>query len=187
MRFEGVQERADACPCGLNGSLGGFSKQELELGEDLLDRIEVGTVWRQEEQPGADGTNGAAYCLASVAAEIVDDDDVSGSERRNEQLFHIGQEAFAVDGPVNDTRGIDPVVAQRRQEGQRSPVPLRSLGQQLASARRPTAQARHVGFGPGLVDEDQTSRIKPPLILLPPGPTPCHVGTILLGGEQSFF
>jgi hypothetical protein len=36
-----------------------------------------------------------------------------------------------------------------------------------ASARRPAAQARRVGFGAGLVEEDQSRRIKPALMRLP--------------------
>jgi hypothetical protein len=47
--------------------------------------------------------------------------------------------------------------------------------------------ARHVGFGPGLVDEDQAGRIKPPLILFPLRPSPGYVGTILLAGVQVLF
>ena len=152
-----------------------------------LDRIEVGAVGRQEEQLGAGGANSPAHGLALVAAEIVDDDDVARFEDWNENLLDIGQEAFAVNRPVDDTRGIDPVMAQGRQEGQRSPVALRNLGQELASTRRPTAQARHVGLGPGLVDKDKARGIKPPLVLSPLCPPPGDVRTILLAGVQAFF
>jgi hypothetical protein len=51
----------------------------------------------------------------------------------------------------------------------------------------PAVGARHVGLGPCLVDEDQTRRIKPPLILFPLRPPSGHVGTILLAGVQAFF
>jgi len=46
-----------------------------------------------------------------VAAEIVDDDDVTGPEGRDENLLDIGQEAVAVDRSVDDTGGIDPGMA----------------------------------------------------------------------------
>jgi hypothetical protein len=36
-----------------------LSQQRLELGECLLDRVQIGTVLRQAEQLGADGTDGA--------------------------------------------------------------------------------------------------------------------------------
>jgi len=48
-----VEERADLSPSGLDGTRIGFSQQGLELREDLLDRVEVGRVTRQEEQFGA--------------------------------------------------------------------------------------------------------------------------------------
>jgi hypothetical protein len=47
--------------------------------------------------------------MVGVAAEIVDDDDVAGFERRNQDLPEIGQEAFAVDRAVDDAGRIDPV------------------------------------------------------------------------------
>jgi hypothetical protein len=43
----------------------------------------------------AGGADGAAHRLALVTAEIVDNDDVARLERRNQHLFHIGQETFA--------------------------------------------------------------------------------------------
>ena len=46
---------------------------------------------------------------------------------------------------------------------------------------------RHVGFGPGVIDEVQAGRIKPPLILSPLRPPPGDVRTILFAGLQAFF
>jgi len=45
----------------------------FELGEHLLDRIEVGTMGRQEDEMCAFGANGMAGCFAFLAAEIVGD------------------------------------------------------------------------------------------------------------------
>jgi hypothetical protein len=65
---------------------GCFSRQMFELGEDLFDRVEIGAIGRQEEQPCVcspdRGTNGSAL----VAAEIIQDrafgfTGVSGSRR----------------------------------------------------------------------------------------------------------
>jgi hypothetical protein len=50
----------------------------LELGEELFDRIEVGRVFRQKQQPCAGGADRLAHRLALVAAEVVEDDDVAG-------------------------------------------------------------------------------------------------------------
>src|SRR5213079_1125245 len=56
----------------------------LKLGEDLLDRIEVRAVGRQKEQLGADRADGTAHGFPFVAAEIVDDHDISGLEGGHE-------------------------------------------------------------------------------------------------------
>ena len=77
--------------------------------------------------------------------------------------------------------------AQCGEEGQRPPAAVRRLGDQPLASRRAAMGSRHVGLGPGLVDEHQTGRIKPPLILSPLCPPPRHVGTILLAGVQAFF
>ena len=65
--------------------------------------------------------------------------------------------------------------------------PCGDLGDQPLAPRRPAVGARHVGLGPGLVDEDQAGRIKPSLILFPLRPPPGDVRTILLAGVQAFF
>jgi len=67
---EGIEERADATPGSVEGALGGLAREMFELGEDLLDGIEIGAIGRQEEELGAGGADGAADERALVAAEI---------------------------------------------------------------------------------------------------------------------
>ena len=95
-----------------------------------------------------------------MAAEIVHDDDVAGFENRHELLLDIGAEAFAVDRSVEDARRGEPVAAQGAEEGQRPPVAAGREAAQAIALRPPSAQRRHVGLDPGLVDEDQTPRIE---------------------------
>jgi hypothetical protein len=61
------------------------------------------------------------------------------------------------------------------------------LGDQSLTAACAAMGSRHGGLGSSLVNEDQSGRIKPSLILLPLGPPPRDVGTILLAGVQAFF
>ncbi len=187
MGREGVEQCADALPCGVDGALCGFAQEQLELGEDLLDRVEVGGVGRQEQQFGTRGPDGFANGGTLVAAEVVHDDDIAGRERRDEELGDIGGKAFTVDRPVEHARRIDPVVAKCCKEGERLPFAERSVRDECAAARRPAPDRRHVGLGPGFVDEDQTSRIKSALILLPLRTPPGHRRSRLLLGEQAFF
>ena len=187
MGWELTEECADLAPGRLDCALVGLAQEGLELGEDLLDGIEVGTVGRKKEQLGADGSDEAADGLALVATEIIDDDDVARAERWQKHLLDIGQEAAAIDRTVDDAGGIDPIASEGCQESHGPPAALRHLGEQPLPARCPAAQARHVGLGPGLVDEDQPRRIKLALVGLPASALVRDVWTILLGGEQRFF
>ena len=49
------------------------------------------------------------------------------------------------------------------------------------------AQPRHVGFGPGLVDEHQPCGINAMLVAAPLIPSPGDAGPILLGGDEGFY
>jgi hypothetical protein len=62
-----------------------------------------------------------------VGAEIVEDHDVPRLQRRHEELFDIGVEALAVDGPVEQAGGIDAVVAQGGEESRGLPLAVRDL------------------------------------------------------------
>jgi hypothetical protein len=55
------------------------------------------------------GADGLPHSLAFMAAEIVDDDDVAGLERRDQNLLDISQEAFAVAAKALRTRSISAV------------------------------------------------------------------------------
>jgi len=122
-----------------------------------------------------------------MAAEVVHDDDVAGREGWHEELLDIGGEELAVDRTVEHAGRIDPVVAERGEEGERAPSPEGRSGDKLVPAPAPAADRRHVGLGPGLVDEDQAHRIKPALVLLPLLAPSGDRRPQLLGGEQRFF
>lgn len=182
-----VQQGSDLSPCGVDGAFVGLSQHCFELGEDLLDRVQVWTVGRQEDQVRASLTDGLAYSFALVAAEVVHDHDVALAQRGRQDLFDIGQEPVGIDWPVQDEGRGDLVASQSGEEGQGLAMAMGNLGQQPLSASAAAVGAGHVGLGPGFVDEDQASRIKTLLVALPAFPLPGHVRPILLGGVQAFF
>lgn len=184
---EGVEELTDAFPDGFSGTLVGFSEQGFELGEGLLDRIEVRAVGRQQEAMGAGISKGSADGLAFVTAEIVEHDDVAGAQGRDEELGHPGKEHPPVDRAVDDAGSDDPLDAQSGQERHGRPTAVRNAPDQALPARGAAVRSGHVGLGPGLVDEDQTFGIDASLIAPPPGALTRDVGSFLLGGAQSFF
>jgi hypothetical protein len=138
-----IEQRADAFPDGVSGALVGFSKQRLELGEGLLDRVEGGAVGRQQEAMGAGVSNGATDGLAFVAAEIVEHDDVAGAQVRDEELGRLGEEQRPLDRAIDDARSDDPLDAQPGQERHRRPAAVRT---HPISVDRRSAQFRN-GIG----------------------------------------
>ena len=122
-----------------------------------------------------------------MASEIVQDNDVSGLEGLDELLFDIGQEAHAINRPVEDAGCGEPVATKRRDEGHGAPMPIRREACQALSLWPPTAQRRHVGLDPCLVNEHEAFGIKPGLPGFPTSPTTNDRRPTLFKSEQRFF
>ena len=159
----------------------------FELGKDLFDRIEIGTVGREEQQARTSGPDCRPNGRSLVAREIVHDDDVARPQRRAELLLDPCGEAGGIDRLIEDEGRIDPVAAQRGDEGHRLPVTIGHLGVEPLTDRCPAAQGSHVGLGPGLVHKDEAAEIRPGLELLPLLAPPGDLGPQLLGGQNAFF
>lgn len=159
----------------------------FDLGEQLLDRIEIGAIGRQEDQVCAARPDGCPGCLAFVRTEVVEHHDIAWHKRGREELLDIGCEEHAVDGSVDHARCIDPIMAQTCDEGQRLPMAVRHLGREPLPSRRPASEGRHVGLDPCLVDEDEAPGVDPVLMCLPALAQPRNVRPILLGWDDRFF
>ena len=79
------------------------------------------------------------------------------------------------------------IVPQGGQEGHGLPAAVRDLADQAAALRCPTAQRRHVGARPGLVDEDQAGRINAILVLDPLCSPAGDVRTVAFASHHAFF
>jgi hypothetical protein len=180
-------EFSDGFPKRIDRSCFGFSQQGLHFGEHLFDGVEVGRAGREEQEPGTCVTDHAPDAVALVAVEVAHDDNVARLQCGHEDLGHVGFEAHAVDGAVNDARSAQAITTQRCEEGQRLPMPMRQLGFERQTASAPATQPRHVGLDPGLVDEDQARRVNPALILLPPVPPSGNVRPVLFAWQNGFF
>ncbi len=182
-----IEQRCNPFPDGLDGALLSLSEQRFKLGKDLFDRVQIGAVGRQKYQPCAGGAYGVADCLVFVGAKIVHDHNIAGLEGGDEDLLDIGKEGLAIDRSVQHEGCGDPVTPQRGNKRQSLPVAVRDLGNEPLAAAAPAARARHVGFGPGLIDKNEPRRIDPGLVFLPAEAAPGDVWPVLFGGEQSFF
>src|ERR1700676_1571578 len=61
------------------------------------------------------------------------------------------------------------------------------LAKKPLAAQPPSAQRPHIGFGPGLIDEDEPLRIDLPLIGFPARPLAGDVRPVLLTWQNGFF
>ena len=102
-------------------------------------------------------------------------------------MLDPGGEGDTVDRTIEDVGGIDPIAAQRCQEGHGAPVAERRVAAHALALAAPAMRAHHVGLDPGLVDEDEPVSPDAALIPLPARPPPRDVAPGLLGGQQRFF
>ena len=61
----------------LDGACSGFAQGRLELGERLLDRVEVGRVRGKKTQGRSDGLDHFVHAVDFVGAQVVQEDDVA--------------------------------------------------------------------------------------------------------------
>jgi hypothetical protein len=143
-------------------------------------------------------TDHLAHGLSLVAAErstpdapgerrVIQPDDVSRFQSFEKFGPDLSLEGLAVDWPIEHPWCVDPVTAQRCQEGHCLPMAIRHIGDESLAAGTPATQRRHVGFDPGLVDEDQTALINLALMGLPSGAVTSELGPQLFGGKNRFF
>jgi hypothetical protein len=100
---------------------------------------------------------------------------------------HIGAKALAVDGTLEQAGRVNPILAKSGEERRRLPVSLRDLVDEALSLRRPAAKPCHVGFRPGLVEEDETPGVDEPLIGSPARAMAAYVPAILLARDEGLF
>jgi len=122
-----------------------------------------------------------------VAGQVVHDDDVAGPQFRDQHLGDIGFESVAVDRPVKNEGRDEAAQRQSADEGRRLPVSMRHAHPKSLAASAAPVAARHVGRGPGLVDEDQPVGIEVELILEPLFASDQDVGAVLFGGVRGLF
>ena len=94
MELRPLEKATNSVVDGLLGALGGFAQAVFELGEEHLDRVQVGRVLGQEEELGGDCSQGIADRTTPVGAEIVHDDDHRRVAARNSRRRWRGVRRF---------------------------------------------------------------------------------------------
>lgn len=161
--------------------------EAFDLGEDLLDRIEVRAVRRQVEQVHARVFEAFLDARHLVSRQIVDDDDAVWPHFRDQAFLKPLPEDHPGHGAREQLRGQDAVMRQARDEGGCHPVTVRSLGEQLLTLWAPAMAARHRRVRAGLIDKHQRCEVELGLSRPPERACKRDVGAILLSREDRFF
>jgi hypothetical protein len=172
---------------GVLGSSHGGSHGLLDLGEELLDGIEIGAVGRQEDDPCADPPDCLTHSLTFMATEVVEHDDVIGRQGLDQLLFHIGQEGIGIDRAIENPWRIDTVASEGCDESHCPPMAMGNMGDQPRASLAPSPDRGHVGFHPGFVNEHKAARVDLTLMAFPPFALTGQLRPVLFSRQNGFF
>ena len=162
-------------------------QERFQLRKRQFDRIEVRTVRRQESQTRAGTLDRGLHLGLLMHRQVIEDDDVAGSEGRHQDLLDVGEERRIVDRAIEDGRGVETVDPQRRHHGVGLPMAVGRVVAQPHAARAATVPADQISRDARLIDEDVAARIMQAERVLPAAPRGGDVSASLFVGEYRFF
>jgi len=167
---------------------GSVAAQDLfDLAPHGLDGIEVRRIGRQIQQPGAGGGKSFPDSPDFVRGQIVQNHHLAGAQGGCEPLGHPSQKHFAVHGAFKKPRSAGTLQTNAGDQGAGLIMPVRDARQESLPTPRSAPQARHLGVGSAFVHKHQMGRELGRQLLMPARPFFGDVGTLLFGGDQSFF
>src|SRR4051794_26930332 len=162
-------------------------EQGLELGEELLDGVEIRRVGREVKHTGPRGPDRLLDPGDLVTGEVVHHHRISWLQLRREHLLDVGAERLTRHGAIQHEGCDDPARPQTSDEGCGLPVPLRSCIDQTLALETPAGAPDHVRGRAGLVQEHEAVRIHVALPHPPAVAMAGDVGPVLLAGSQALF
>ena len=187
---EQAADGSDSFPKVVIGTCRGLPDEGLQLREGHFDGVEIGAVFRKEEEPCADVLEDVPGDGAFVGWQVIEDHDVSFTQCRCQDAFDVKLEHLTIHRPIHHASGIDPVMSKTCDERLGVPAPCRSMLDQPISELGPAAGLCHVGLEAGLIDKNQPFQMVAHEGLTardPDGPVPRHIGPLLFAGPQIFF
>ena len=162
-------------------------QKRFQFRKRQFDRIEVRTVGWEKPETGADPFDRGLHLGLLVHRQVIEDHDVAGPQRRDEDLLDVGQKRRIVDWAVEDGRRAEPIDPQRSDHGVRLPMAIRGVITQPTSAWAATVATDEVGGDAGFIDEDVAPGVMERERVLPVPSRRCDVSSSLLVGEYRFF
>jgi hypothetical protein len=185
-REELERERDEAADL-LEGTRTGGAQERFQLRERQLDRIEVGTVRREESNEGAHVLDGGPHLRLLVDREVVEDDDIARTQRWHQDLFDVGEERRAIDGPIEHRGRAQPLKTERGDHRVGLPVPARGVIAESRAARAAAVASEQIGRHAAFIEKDIRPGIVERLPVAPPSTLSGDGGPALFVGVYGFF
>lgn len=182
-----IEQLRDLLPQRFDGARRGFAEQRLELGEKFFDGIQIRGIRWEIVQRCARRGKGFSDSGYLVAAEVVENDLISRTQRGAEELPHPRKKHFAVHGTVGDHRRGQTIMPQATDKCSRFPMSLGSCRDAALASGSAAITPRHVGRSPGFIEKHQLFDVHDGLCFRPDSSRRLHVRAFLLVGVQSFF
>ena len=186
-RGDGGESGPHGRPQARHRARGDRAQARFELGKDLLNGIEVGTVGGQVAQVRASRLDRLTHPGHFVTGQIVHDDTVARLEGGGQHLFDIGDEARAIERPVEDGGGGQLVGAEGRNESGGLPMAVGDFCDEAGATATAPIAARHLRLERGLIEEDEPGAVELSRLGAPVLPGRDDIRPLLFGGVQDFF
>ena len=182
-----IEGLSEGVPEFVEGAEAFAAEPGFDLREGLFDGVEVGAVRREVEDAGVVFGEERGDTGEFVGGEVVEDDEVAGSERGEENLAEVGEEVRAGEGAVDDHRRDESGQPQAAEKRRGFPVALGDGIDHALAFGSPAVEAGHRGRTEGLVEEDEPTRVEAGPDDLPLGPFDCDVRPVLLRRPERLF
>lgn len=163
------------------------TEEGFQFGEGELDRVEIGTVGRQELQACAARFHGRPYLGLFVRREIVQHDDIARVQSRGKDLLDIREERRIVDRPVKHRRRVEAIEPQRDDDRVRLPVTAGRMIPEARAARTAAISAQEIRRDAALVEKEILAHVAQRLNAPPPAARGGDVRPTLFVGVYRFF
>jgi hypothetical protein len=162
----------------------------FDFGKGLLDRVQIRTIGRQEQEPGASLLQTFRRSHTLVDREVVEDDHITFRQCGRQLRLDVDVKRQAGNRAIDDPWRAQFVATQPGEEGVGLPMPEGSAHAETLALTRTAAQADHLGVDVCLVEKHQPMRLLTHAILTLTGLDPAlipHGGACALRRQQVLF
>jgi len=162
-------------------------QDRLQLRKRQFNRIEIGAVFRQKPELGADVLNRPSDRWTLVTGQVVHDDDVAGGERRRQDLLDVREEAGAIDRTIKHGGRGEAGDAQRAEKRGRVPAPIRRVVGDPCAVEAPAIAANQIRPDATFIEKHEARGIERRGRDVPRGPREDDISASVFRRAYRFF